>query len=466
MVDPPLIVNWLPSAVLGLFFAVGAGANAHLLLIAGRRSESGRRVPSIVPLVPGLLGMAACMVSPEAGLRRWAWVPLLLDVGCVPYLLLMAAALLGDHFRKPADPPRPPTPEARAAAARLDAIRGCLLGTAAGDALGLPMEGISRARQARRFREIEPYAFVFGRGMCSDDTEHTAMVAQALIASGGDPRRFGKSLAWRFRFWLLGLPAGIGWATLRALIKLWMGFGPATSGVYSAGNGPAMRSAILGACFGRQPEKLRELVRINTRITHTDPRAEAGALAVAVAAGCAVRHGTQVMARDFAASLRETGGTGEMETVAAGIAEAIEDGVDTAKYAVSLGCEAGVSGFVAHTVPVALHAWLSHPDDLQAALTAVIRCGGDTDTAAAVVGGIVGAGIGAAGIPEPFTGRLAETPRSVAWLGEVARRLERTVESGLPGDPVPLSITRLMIRNVVFLLLVLGHGLRRLLPPY
>jgi ADP-ribosyl-[dinitrogen reductase] hydrolase len=118
-----------------------------------------------------------------------------------------------------------------------DQIAGAILGTAVGDALGLPREGLSRNR-ARKIFGVSPlrHRFIFGRGMISDDTEHTCMVAQALLRAPNDPDAFARSLAWRFRFWLLGLPAGVGFATLRAIGKLWIGFFPANSGVYSAGN--------------------------------------------------------------------------------------------------------------------------------------------------------------------------------------------------------------------------------------
>jgi ADP-ribosyl-[dinitrogen reductase] hydrolase len=73
------------------------------------------------------------------------------------------------------------------------------------------------------------------------------MTLQALITSGGEVESFRHSLAWRLRWWLLGLPAATGWATARALVKLWIGFNPQHSGVFSAGNGPAIRAPILGA---------------------------------------------------------------------------------------------------------------------------------------------------------------------------------------------------------------------------
>ena len=114
------------------------------------------------------------------------------------------------------------------------AIIGCLLGTAVGDAMGLPMEGLSRGRQQRVYPAIKGYHLLFGRGMVSDDTEHACMVSQAIIASGGEEKAFAKELAWRMRRWLLALPAGVGFATLRATLKLWMGYPAHRSGVYSA----------------------------------------------------------------------------------------------------------------------------------------------------------------------------------------------------------------------------------------
>jgi ADP-ribosylglycohydrolase len=70
---------------------------------------------------------------------------------------------------------------------RTDTLTGVLLGTAVGDALGLPREGLS-PRRARRLFGGPPlrHRLVFGRGMVSDDTEHACVTAQALLRS---PRR-------------------------------------------------------------------------------------------------------------------------------------------------------------------------------------------------------------------------------------------------------------------------------------
>ncbi len=346
-----------------------------------------------------------------------------------------------------------------------DAILGCLLGTAVGDAIGLPCEGLSRKRLERMFPDLDGHRFLFGRGMTSDDTEHTAMLAQALIVSAGDAERFARDFAWRLRGWLLGLPAAVGLATLRALAKLWVGFPPARSGVFSAGNGPAMRSALLGVCYGDDPEKLRALVRANTRITHTDPKAEHGAMAVAVAAYFASQ-GKDVSEEGYVGALAKMLGQDAGEMI--GLAERAlhATGLTTEGFARDLGLHKGVSGYVFHTVPVALHAWNLHPTDFRAAVLKAIRCGGDTDTVAAIVGALVGARVGKDGIPRDWLVGVRDWPRSTRWLEALGRRLAQVVSGGEPQPAVPLAVWGILPRNLFFLLVILLHGLRRLLPPY
>ena len=160
---------------------------------------------------------------------------------------------------------------------KAERIVGCLLGGAVGDAIGLPYEGLTRAAIGARVGAGPlGHALICGRGMLSDDSEHACMTAQALLASGGELRRFTRSLAWRLRGWLLGLPASVGFGTLRALIRLWLGWSPERSGVNSAGNGPAMRAAILGACLGADevaaptPPDLRAAVGLAGPAQHLD----------------------------------------------------------------------------------------------------------------------------------------------------------------------------------------------------
>lgn len=345
------------------------------------------------------------------------------------------------------------------------AIRGSLIGTAIGDALGLPFEGLS-ARRVAKLRPDVRHRFVFGRGMVSDDTEHAVMTAAAVSASSGDPEMFERELARAVRSWFLAAPAGIGLATLRSCLKLCVGIGPTRSGVFSAGNGPCMRAPVLGAAIG-DSDLLRELVMRSTRITHTDPMALAGALAVAAAAQVSIltqAEGNGVMSSAFMELDRKLSrgcdGLQELDGLLERAIASVDRGQGTQEFASAIGLSRGVTGYVLHTVPVVIHAWLSHPRDIDAATLSVIRCGGDTDTTAAILGGIVGAGIGPEKMPRRLVDGLVLWPwriRGVNFEEGVAG------EVGHARQPAwPLAISR----NLVFLALVLGHGARRLLPPY
>lgn len=160
-------------------------------------------------------------------------------------------------------------------------FRAVLIGTAVGDALGLPAEGVSRRRIGRLFPGPWRHRLILGRGMVSDDTEHTVFISQALLAQPESAERFARRFARSLRWWFVSLPAGIGLGTGRAIVRLWLGFPPARSGVRSAGNGAAMRVAPIGARFADKPERRVAYVQAATRVTHSDPRALVGAEAVA-----------------------------------------------------------------------------------------------------------------------------------------------------------------------------------------
>ena len=338
---------------------------------------------------------------------------------------------------------------------------GCLMGTAIGDALGLPREGLSRRRAEQMFGGPPlRHRFFFGRGMVSDDTDHAVMTAQALIASGGDVAEFRRLLGWRLRWWLLSMPAGIGLATLRACFKLCLGFPPTKSGVFSAGNGAVMRAAVLGAYECHDDDKLWQLVQASSRITHTDPRAEQGAMAVAVAAKYSVTCDDSnfqcanylVLTIPFILDYKLA------DKLRLAVQRA-DEGASAESFADELGLQRGVSGFVNHTVPVAIFCWLRHRHEFRAALEAAICLGGDTDTVGAIVGGIMGTRWPAVTWP-------AEWELGGSHLKAIADALADSQASRRSSAPRHRLWPLVVIRNACFAAIVLWHGFRRLLPPY
>jgi ADP-ribosylglycohydrolase len=295
------------------------------------------------------------------------------------------------------------------------------------------------------------------------------MLALSVCHAGHDVERFAAQMRSRLRWWLLALPAGVGMATARSVLKLWLFLPKRWQGVHSAGNGAAMRAPLLGVLFSDRLESLRAFTSVSTRLTHTDPKAECAALAVALAAreAAAGRQDPSGFLELLRTELACFGKDGEelvaLVEKAAGSAMA---GESSLVFAAASGLGHGVSGYAYHTVPVALHGWFAHPRDYRRAVAGVIECGGDTDTVAAITGGIVGAGVGRGGLPQQWLDGLIEWPASVSWMAKLADAAQRRVLD-LPGKPPRENAWLvLLIRNLVFLAIVLMHGFRRLLPPW
>jgi ADP-ribosylglycohydrolase len=305
--------------------------------------------------------------------------------------------------------------------------------------------------------------------MISDDTEHTLFVAQSLLSHPRSPEAFGRRLAWALRWWLVTLPAGVGFATLRSILRLWLGVRPSRSGVYSAGNGPAMRVAPIGSFFASSADRLDDFVSAATRVTHTDPKALVGAKAVAYLAAWSVRGDLRERptTQECVDVLRRAGPDDEEWLRLLGaMSNAHARDVTVGDFARSLGLAKGVTGYVYHTVPIVVYAWLRHFGDFSGTLQAVLDCGGDTDTTGAIAGALAGAVAGGRGIPARWIDGIVDWPRSPGLLVRVADRMADASTGAVAPSPVRYFWPALPLRNLFFLLVILLHGLRRLAPPY
>ena len=350
-----------------------------------------------------------------------------------------------------------------------DRFRGVILGTAVGYSIGLPAEGISRRRASKLFPGRWRHRLVIKWGMVSDDTDHTVFVAQSLLAHPRSSELFAKRLSWCLRWWLLSVPASIGLATLKSILRLWLGVSPAHSGVYSAGNGAAMRSAPLGAFFAFSPNQLDDYVEASTRLTHADPRASTGAKAIAYLSSWSIRDRLveKPELEDLLKVLRRAGnGDQEWTNAVRSIAIAYHQHLSVEQFAQSLGLSDGVTGYVYHTVPVAVYAWYLHFGRFEETVSAVLNCGGDTDTVGAIAGALAGGVVGEPGIPSDWLNGIYEWPRGIEVLRAIADQLAEKSHQPEAGSPVRYFWPGLLLRNVFFLVVVLVHGFRRLAPPY
>lgn len=177
----------------------------------------------------------------------------------------------------------------------------------------------------------------------------------------------------------------------------------------SFGNGAAMRVAPLGAFFAGDPARAAAEAALQAEITHAHAEGVAGAVAVAVAASLAAAGAAE---NPIEAALDHVPGTYVRRGLqrARGLRKATPE-----QAARALGNGSRITA--QDTVPFALWASTRHLDDYPSGIRACVTAGGDMDTTAAIVGGIIAARTGIDGIPpawlehrEPLPGWLENSP--------------------------------------------------------
>jgi ADP-ribosyl-[dinitrogen reductase] hydrolase len=288
-----------------------------------------------------------------------------------------------------------------------------LLGLACGDALGGPVEFVSRGEIARRY----PHGlrdFVGGGwlhlspGEITDDTQMTLALARSL-SHGGDLDM--EEVAARFLAWFESKPKDVGRTTAAALENLARGIPWQEAGERvqqaagprgAAGNGSVMRCAPVALRYRTKSAALRNASLDTARVTHADPRCTWGAVAI----NQAIVH-------------LLTGGS------RADVCNAAVDGIDRDDVRDSVLSAASrpadqvrSGGYVLDTIGAAL--WcLINRDEFEEMVVAAVGFGDDADTTGAVAGALAGACYGAGAIPARWLDLLQ--PR--AELLDLADRL-------------------------------------------
>jgi len=294
-------------------------------------------------------------------------------------------------------------------AARVDRMKPSLDGLGLGDALGEML--CSQAHIAPR--RLTENNLPTGPWFHTDDTEMAISIVAVLKSHGFiEPDALAKRFARRFerdpergygkmtRIQMREIIAGAKWRETAA---------NAFGGQGSMGNGSAMRVAPLGAYFADDLQRCVEEARVSSLVTHTHAEGVAGAIAVAVAAAMAwqLRNDTtDRLRRLFDAVLRHV----PESQVRRGILLAsttTPPEIPLADVARTLGNGSLVTA--PDTVPFCVWMAAHHLDHFVEALGKTISVGGDCDTNAAIVGGIVALSAGRESIPvewlkarEPF----------------------------------------------------------------
>ncbi len=180
------------------------------------------------------------------------------------------------------------------------------------------------------------------------------------------------------------------------------------SGMGSMGNGAAMRVAPIGAFYGQDLPQVIAQARLSAQITHYHPEAQAGAIAVAVAAHLAGN--SSLTGNDFLAEVsRSTPDSQTKDRINKALSLPASYRIDTIVHALGNGHQM----LAQDTVPLALWCAAHHLNDFEEALWRTVSALGDRDTTCAMVGGIVALRVGKVGLPNAWI--TAAEPMLEEW---------------------------------------------------
>lgn len=280
-------------------------------------------------------------------------------------------------------------------------VRGSLIGLAVGDALGGPVEFMSRFEIAQSYggslRKMVGGGWLkLKPGETTDDTAMTRCLAESIVACG---ELDVDDVAARYVAWLKTNPKDVGEIT-RAALKAWTkgNMLPAAAlgahrqmGGKSAGNGTIMRCAPVALRYVYDQRRLMDASRDEALITHFDPQAGTGSMAI----NLLIHHLLHDM--PIAEAVNSVAQRIRREPRAsAEIADALET-VRANVRADSL----RTTGYVVDTLRIAVWALLAH-NSFEEAVVAAINLGGDADTQGAVTGALAGARWGYTAIPDQW----------------------------------------------------------------
>ncbi|MEO9139686.1 MAG: ADP-ribosylglycohydrolase family protein [Jatrophihabitans sp.] len=287
--------------------------------------------------------------------------------------------------------------------AQVDRARGVLLGTAAGDALGAPYEF-----QPARGPELDVAMVGGGRfrwspGEWTDDTAMAIVIAQ-IAATGADLRDplAQEQILRRWQNWARSAP-DVGVQT-RAVLSAVNLRSTAEDAVYAArrlhetsgrsgGNGSLMRTAPVALAHLDDEDALADAARQVGALTHFDP--DAGDACVLWC--LAIRHAVLTGELDVRRGLPRLGP--QAATWAGRL-----DAAERARPA-----DFTHNGWVVEALQGAWSA-ITSTATLVDGLDAAVRSGNDTDTVAAIAGGLLGAVHGAGAVPADWCAVLHGWP--------------------------------------------------------
>lgn len=282
-------------------------------------------------------------------------------------------------------------------------VAGVSLGDSFGDWFFWPQRYPPEAR-TQRVLPPRPWRY-------TDDTVMAVAVA-SILERHGRIEQDNLAHAFALGFWA-DVHRGYGSGAVEILESIHSGVhwkiaaGSAFGGSGSLGNGGAMRATPVGAYFADEPDRVVEEAYRSAAVTHAHKEGQVGAAAVALAASFVVQ------------DAGSTGGRHLIDYVVGRLPKSeVRSGLVTAANVPLSARENHAAGLLGNggritapdTVPFSLWCAAKHLANFEEAMWAAASVGGDCDTLAAIVGGIVSLSVGSEGLPADWLARQEPLP--------------------------------------------------------
>ncbi len=333
-----------------------------------------------------------------------------------------------------------------------DRFRAAVLGFAIGDALGFPYRGMAPQGLLRAQTLADDFAprprGKFARGQFSDDTQVLIATAQSVAKEKRiDGRSLAAHLCW---LWQEGVILQPPLSLTQAVESLQKGTPWMSAGADVGVKDPSClsRGVVVGLWADDSPPRLAHDAAVLTVVTHKDPTCAAACAIVARAIQLGLAN-EQLTPQAYC---------DELSKAAAGCDRELADEVyylprvlgweperalpALRKIGVPV-AQLETPGLPSHVTPVlltGLYAALKVPHDFREAMAMVLRCGGESDVAAAVCGAVMGAASGCEALPA----RLRKHVLYSEALVEAADKLfdARLLRTNVVGAAAAVSVAR------------------------
>lgn len=369
-----------------------------------------------------------------------------------------------------------------------DRFSGTLLGMAMGDALGAPLEGMSRDEIERRVGKItgmvDPADFGSDAmswrmpGLYTDDTQLALLIASTLIETGTFSADFFCRICVRLSYVegqcgpnVFGVLRGTG-PNFRKTVELWKKGTPWNlSGLDTAGNGAAMRVAPIGMFYRDDPEKLIRMAAESAILTHRNPTGVLAAISMAqLVSWMSSQQPQKLNAAKGAEYLMQQAKTAlnilEVEYTPYLLEKPTTDDpwfaglqmlpeminqetevyltriLDHAKVTSRFRINSPAAAYAPASVLTAMTIALTRGHDAYDALTFAVALGHDSDTVGAMVGAAVGALHGELSLPAKLLSETANVD-DIKAIGKALYRESQQVPTDEPVPDVMLSERKL-----------------------